>query len=221
MPTRVQQHVGERPPHLARRAQRAVVVAAVEHRAAPPAHAVHRPREPRGDALLTVREGLLAVRLHDQVRVIALERVVRDSEAASLARLGQGALPFLHERDRSQRRDALAHAKRDVDRTGPGHRPAAEVQHARPRAARPAGADARPFTPRPPSVVGERKLLRSSAFDRAPRRGPDHRLQGLFPSPSRYLHGFAEPRATRHPWTAPPATRPAATSPGASGWGSA
>jgi len=83
----VQEDVRQRPTHLARRSEKAMVVTPVQHRAAPSTHAIDRARETRRDALHAVREGLLAVRLDDQVGVIALQRVVGDAEVAPLARL--------------------------------------------------------------------------------------------------------------------------------------
>ena len=77
-----------------------MVIAAIEHRPAAPADAVHGAREAGADALHAARERLLALRLDDQVRVVALERVVRDAEAAALARLGQRAPPLADERAR-------------------------------------------------------------------------------------------------------------------------
>ena len=66
-----------------------MVVAAVEHRPAAPADAVHGAGETGADALHAAGERVLAVCFDDQVHVVALERVVHDAEAAALARLGQ------------------------------------------------------------------------------------------------------------------------------------
>src|SRR5262245_13454996 len=97
VPSRVQQDVRERAPYLARTAETPVVVAAVEHGPAPTARAIHRSRQPRCDALHPARERVFAMRLDDQMRVVSLERVVRDAEAALLARLRERAAPLAHE----------------------------------------------------------------------------------------------------------------------------
>jgi hypothetical protein len=66
----------------------------VQHRPAPAGRAVQRPREPRPDALHPARERVFPVCLDDQVRVIALERVVGNPEAPALAGLGEGVPPL-------------------------------------------------------------------------------------------------------------------------------
>ena len=63
-----------------------MVVATVEHRPAASGHPVHGACEARRDALHAARERVLAVRLDDQVRVVALERVVVHAELTAFGR---------------------------------------------------------------------------------------------------------------------------------------
>jgi hypothetical protein len=163
---RIQQHVGERTSHLAQGAQRAVVVAAVEHPPAAPGDPVQRTRQPCRDALHPACEGVLAVRLDDQVRVVALERVVVHAEVAALGRFREGPAPLPDEASVAKRREVRLHAQRNVHRAVHGHRPALAMQHARPRPARPAGAGTGAAATDAPSVVGERELLGSSRHRR-------------------------------------------------------
>ena len=154
----IEQDVGEGPAHLARRAQAAVVVAAVEHRPAAATHPIDGAREPGANAHHAAGERLLAVRLDDQVRVVSLERVVRDTEASALARLGQGAPPLVDKRPR--RSEGTPGHTRRVTWTGQSrHGRSLAVQHARPRAARSSRSGSRPASPGAHPMVGERELL--------------------------------------------------------------
>jgi hypothetical protein len=85
----IEQHIGERAPHLARRAQDPQVIAAVEHRARESERALGRARHPGRDRLHPTPEGLLAGALDEQVQVVALHRVVHDAEATALAGLSE------------------------------------------------------------------------------------------------------------------------------------
>ena len=55
-------------------------------------YAIDRARRPRGDRLHPAPERVFAVRLHHQVQVIALDRVVADAEFAALARAPEARL---------------------------------------------------------------------------------------------------------------------------------
>jgi hypothetical protein len=72
VPSSIQEHVGERAAHLARRAQAAVVIAPIEDAPAPPARTIHCSCQARPDALHPAGECLLSLRLDDEVRVIGL-----------------------------------------------------------------------------------------------------------------------------------------------------
>jgi hypothetical protein len=67
------EHVRKGAAHLARGAQAAVVVAAAEHGPAAAAHPIHGARESGADAHHAAGECFLAVRLDDQMRMVALE----------------------------------------------------------------------------------------------------------------------------------------------------
>ncbi len=116
---RIEQHVAERVPHLPRRRQEANVIAVRQHPPAPPHRAVHGERESRADRRHAARERCTIVRFHDQVRVIALQRIVRQPKARPRAPAGEGALDRADDRDGSQRRNAGEHAERDVRRKCP------------------------------------------------------------------------------------------------------
>jgi hypothetical protein len=73
-----------------------------------------------------------AARLHDQVRVIALQRVVRDAEVAAFAGLGERAPELAHHGDRAQRRQVGPNAQRHVD-GGAGARSRCSTRDRRPR----------------------------------------------------------------------------------------
>jgi hypothetical protein len=68
----VEEDVGERSPDFTRRPQQTMVVAAVENRTSSSADAIHGARQASTDALHAARERLLALRLDDEVSVVAL-----------------------------------------------------------------------------------------------------------------------------------------------------
>jgi hypothetical protein len=112
----VQEDVRECVPDLARRSQQAQVVAAEQHRPFPPEHAIHGSREPRRHRLHPARQGILPAGLHDQVQMIALDRVVADAELSAIARLAETSLEF---------------RERDGDCEATEYRAAREALHAR------------------------------------------------------------------------------------------
>ncbi len=163
---RVEQDVSQRAANLSGSTQQPVVIAAVEHGAALTGDPVDRSREACGDALHAAREGVLALRLDDQVRVIVLERVVHDAEVPPLARLGERTPELSDEGAAPQRRDPWANSQGHVDGAIPGDRLAPAVQHPRPRTARASRTGARPPSSGSHPVVGERELLRSARHSR-------------------------------------------------------
>ena len=118
VPARVQQHVAERAVDLARGRQQVHVVAVGEHAPGPPCDAIHGPREPRADGGHAAAERAAIVRLDDEVRVIALERVVDEAEARTLAAVGEAPLDLAHDRHGAERRQAGTEAKGHVGRQG-------------------------------------------------------------------------------------------------------
>ena len=102
MSTRVEQHVGDRIPHLTRRPQHVNVTAIREHAPRAVKHPVHAARKARGDRLETASEIPRARRLDDHVDVIALDRVVDEPETPALASLPPAALQLGDEPRRAQ-----------------------------------------------------------------------------------------------------------------------
>jgi len=85
-----------------------------QYRPATAEHAMHRPRDPRADRLHPAREILRRRRFDDQVHVVALDRVVRDTKAPAIAGDAHRPLERAHEATTPQRRDLAPHAPRDV-----------------------------------------------------------------------------------------------------------
>jgi hypothetical protein len=69
----VQEHVRQRVPHLARRAQRADVVATEERRPGALEDSIHSSRDARADGLHRAAKCLFVFRFEQQVQVIALD----------------------------------------------------------------------------------------------------------------------------------------------------
>ena len=61
-----------------------------------------------------------SVGFHDQVRVVALQRVVHEPKLAALAAAREGPLDLPHQPHRAQRRNVLADLQRDVTRQARG-----------------------------------------------------------------------------------------------------
>jgi hypothetical protein len=114
------------------------VVSLLQHRPRAPQRAVHRASEPRGERLHPAPELPRVVRFHDQVSVIALDRVVDEPEAPALAPRRERDLDRAHDARAAQRRDVAAHLERDVTRPRAIERFAAGVRNVRLRAPRPA-----------------------------------------------------------------------------------
>ena len=72
-----------------------------EHRSASSKHTVHGSRHARSDRFHSAGEIVLAHGLDDEVHVVVLNRVVRESEAPAVARRSEAALKLSHERDGS------------------------------------------------------------------------------------------------------------------------
>ena len=136
----VQKNVRQGPAHLGRRPLRHLVVALLQHRAPPPEHPIRAPREARAEALHAVRQTLPAARLHEEVRVVILDRVVHHLEPGPPGRIAQrvaeGAHYSAHEARAAQRRHAVADAQRDQDRAVLRNTLPGSVGNARPVLAR-------------------------------------------------------------------------------------
>ena len=97
VPSRVQQHVGQRVPHFARCAQDVQVVAIGEHGPVKAEDTVHGPGKSRTERLHSAREIARARGLDHGVHVIVLDRVVNQPEVPALARSRQAAFQLSHE----------------------------------------------------------------------------------------------------------------------------
>jgi hypothetical protein len=98
----VEEDVRKRIAYVARRSQRAHVVAAEEHRAGASEDPIHAARNARGDRLHRRAERLLAARLEDQVEVVALHGVMDEPRLALLACVAERAAKRSHEPARSE-----------------------------------------------------------------------------------------------------------------------
>lgn len=113
----VQEHVGERIPDLARRAQHAQVVAPEQHRPLASKDPVHSSRESRRHGFHPARQRFLPGGLHHEVQVVALDRVLADAKVPALARLAEADSKFADDPAIAQRRNPASHAQCDVRRT--------------------------------------------------------------------------------------------------------
>jgi len=116
MLTRVQQDVRKRRSYLPGRAERAVVITAVEYRSPPIEDPIHRASQARGQALHPIRQRCDALRFDEQVDVIVLERVVNDAEVCALRDRAERALHLANQAHRSQRWHVLANTNRHQTR---------------------------------------------------------------------------------------------------------
>ena len=148
VPSRVQEHVRKSVPHLAGRSKNVEVIAIDEHRTTKTEDPVHGAREARSDGLHPRCEVLAARRLHDQMRVIGLDRVVHDSEAPALARGVHASLELTDESHVAQRRKPGARLQRHMARESRSERwpRAVRVSRVQPRLA------SRPCTAPAPAV---------------------------------------------------------------------
>lgn len=144
MAPRVEQHVGDRVPHLAGRAQDVEVEAVGQDGAAEPERSVHGSREPGAERLHPIREIARSRGLDDRVHVVALDRVVRDAETTALARLAKRLLELDHEAPRAERRKTASDPQRDVARMRTLECGALAMRIATDRAGLAAGAGATP-----------------------------------------------------------------------------
>ncbi len=112
----VEQDVRNRSADLERRLQHAHVVSVRQDRAAAPEDAMYRTRQARTDRLHASRQSSGVVRLHEQVCVIALERVVNQSEVAPVAALRERPLELADELCGPERRDTRSHLQGDMAR---------------------------------------------------------------------------------------------------------
>jgi len=96
--------------HLEWRSQHPDVVAIVEHGAGTIGDAVHRPRRAGADGFHSATRRLAVLRLDDEVRVVAPQRIMHEAEAGPDATVGEGALDRVNDRHRAERWDVVAHS---------------------------------------------------------------------------------------------------------------
>ncbi len=107
MPCRVEQHVPDRIPDLARRLQHPHVVAIRQQPPTPPKRTPHRPDHPPAERLHPPTERTTILRLDDEVCVIPQERVVNEAKLSTVTTPCQRLLERLHEGRSSQRRSTF------------------------------------------------------------------------------------------------------------------
>jgi hypothetical protein len=104
VPACVEQYVGDGAAHLGRGSQHAHVVPIYQHGTSTPEGAIHSSCQTRAKSLHTAPQRRRSVCLDDQVRVIGLQRIVHESEPASLTCSCETRLDFANEADPSQGR---------------------------------------------------------------------------------------------------------------------
>ncbi len=119
VPACVQQHVAERVPHLRRGRQQSSMVAIRQDWSRSSHHPIHRPRQPRSDGLHPAPERVTVAGLDDQVRVVALQRVVDQAKLRAVASLRERSFELPNEPDRSQRHEPRPQPERHVRRCRP------------------------------------------------------------------------------------------------------
>jgi hypothetical protein len=92
------------------------VVSLYEDGTAPTSDPVHRPGEASGNRLHAASQRIAVASLHDEVRVVGLQRVVHEPKVGARTAARERPLDFVDDRDRPQRGYVAAHAKRDVRR---------------------------------------------------------------------------------------------------------
>jgi hypothetical protein len=133
--SRIQEHVRERVPHFARRAEDVKVIAVREDGAAAAEDAVHGSCEARTDRFHARSEIPLTRRLDNRVQVIVLDRILDEAKAPAVARSPEAAFQLSHEFHRAQRRQPPVHLQSDMTREPRRERAAEPVRMPRARAA--------------------------------------------------------------------------------------
>jgi hypothetical protein len=144
MPARVQEHVGDRVSHLARRAQHAHVVAIGQDGSRTVEHAVHGSSEACSESLHPASKCALMLRLDDEVGVIRLQRVVHQPELLPIARGCERALDLPHYSHRAKRWNVVPHPQRHVAGEPSSERSTRSMPDARIRAGLPSGTGSSP-----------------------------------------------------------------------------
>jgi hypothetical protein len=101
--------------HLARRAQKPGVIPTRDDASALPAHdPIHRERKPRADRHHPAPERFVIARFDDQVRVVALQRVLDEPKRRTLRAGGECALDGTDDRLRPKRHEIRHQSQRHM-----------------------------------------------------------------------------------------------------------
>jgi hypothetical protein len=96
MLAQIVEDVRQRVSRLPRRSDHLLVIAICEYAAAPPEDSIEGSCEPRRDRHHSLRHRTCIARLHQQVRVVLLQRVVHQPKASAIAACTERALDLLH-----------------------------------------------------------------------------------------------------------------------------
>ncbi len=145
--------------HLERCAQRAQVIAAVENFPLALEEPVRKLADSSANALHSAGDRVVGLRLDQQMHVIALDRVVHDTEAVADAGFAQGGTEPSHEPRLTERRYIASQADRHMHRHTRDDALALPVHDPWSYPTRPTGAVARSATTRAIAHRVERELL--------------------------------------------------------------
>lgn len=112
--SRIEKHIGDRIPNLARSPQNVQVESIREHGPASCEHAVHDARKSRTDRFHPTRKIVATRCLDDCMNVVALNRVMHDSEVTAVACCAKRSLELRDDPPRPQRRHIATHFQCDV-----------------------------------------------------------------------------------------------------------
>ncbi|HEY2388181.1 MAG TPA: hypothetical protein VGK30_14555 [Candidatus Binatia bacterium] len=101
--SRVQQHIAQRRPHLARSAQHPRMIAIVEDSPTGSGGTVDRARQPRADRHHSSTQSCGTTRFHDQMSMIPLQGILHQAKIWTLTAPGKRALDLSHDPNRAQR----------------------------------------------------------------------------------------------------------------------
>src|SRR6185503_19635484 len=100
--------------HVQRRSERTRVVPLCEDGAATRMHSIDGLRDANAEALHAARQTAAVVRLNDEVNVVTLDRVVRETEAEAIPRLVERGAQVPKETTTTQTWYVFPHAQGDV-----------------------------------------------------------------------------------------------------------
>jgi hypothetical protein len=140
----IEEHIGNRVPHFSGCLQDVNVATIGEDRARSVPDAIHRARESRDDGLQSARQIMRATRLDDQVHMVALDRILNQTEPAAVACLAPASLELVHQLCRPKLVNFLSNLECHVARMPRRERLSPTVGIASPRPGFPPRAGPRP-----------------------------------------------------------------------------